>query len=1161
MIRWQRVVLCGVLVCGCSREVGLDQEAPEVSASRPPGVVVAEVQPGTAGTFAGLAPGDLLTVWAALDGRSAGDLADPFAYQAAHDAESLRGKVRLSGWRGSEPLDVTLGPGGWGLQVRPDLPAETLSAYVAAQEDPAPGSDPMAALHHHAESLGESEPAAAAWLHAEIGSLAAKARDWDAAEASFQAAAELAARWALPERAQAQILAREATVLGDGRQVEAALAAQRRAVELVENSAPDGLTLAYYLSRLARWSMGFGRFDDAEPLLERALDLRREAAPRSFAVAKSLASLGTLDAIRGRVEEARDAIEQARRILAEQAPVSPEMAWCLSNLGLLAKRRGELASAQELLEASLAASTDPTSTATMGALNNLGIIARQRGRLDQAEAFWRRSHAINLEKIPHSLETAGTGSNLGRLATYQGDFDRAVEILGKAVRIFAESAPGSLGHIQALLALGDAQEGRGELEAAGERYREALAATAGQGEGSTVRVAAALAIGELLRRQERWQEAEEHLTQVRDVLGRLAPGGLHEAEVLFSLGRLAGDRGDVETARRWHQEALAIRSELAPGSAAQADSLGALARLARRRGDVDAAIELYHQALAAVESQLRFLGGTEEIRTRFAQRFAPLYQELFGLLLEQGRGEEAFEVSERYRAQSFVALLAERDLELEPDRKERPAGERQRLKHLYEQNRQALDRLGPVPGDHPELVRLLAERRALAVERQQTWEAGAGTVPRRAEQPAAPMTVDDVARALPAGSVLVSFVVGAEATDAQVVRRDRDGGRTLAASTLPVSAEELAERVAAFRRLLYSADPSTSRPEAVRELGAGLYQWLLEPVAPSLAAADELLILPDGPLHSLPFAALTVSGEAGASRRPPFLVEHVAVRVAESARVLARWEPASPAKPAGEITLAAFGDPWLEPAAVEPVAEASEMPTPSARMTRGSSLGPLPYARLEVERIAGLFPGSEARVGREATEARVKQLSEGLDVVHFACHSVIDERFPLDSFLALAPDPTVSGPGDDGQLQAWEIFEEVRLDADLVTLSACDTGLSGEGLVGLTQAFHYAGAEAVLASLWQVSDRSSADLMVRFYQHLQAGLEPAQALRSAQLALLAGLEVDEPRRGLRGLLDRLWGGRRASPDAGAVDTAHPYHWAAFQLYSASAARRGEERYQ
>src|SRR6185436_16010655 len=104
------------------------------------------------------------------------------------------------------------------------------------------------------------------------------------------------------------------------------------------------------------------------------------------------------------------------------------------------------------------------------------------------------------------------------------------------------------------------------------------------------------------------------------------------------------------------------------------------------------------------------------------------------------------------------------------------------------------------------------------------------------------------------------------------------------------------------------------------------------------------------------------------------------------------------------------------------------------------------------------------------------------------------ERLPLQTLL--------SAGRDNGLLQAWEVFEQVRLNADLVVLSACESALGkelgGEGLIGLTRAFQYAGARTVLASLWKISDRTTAELMVRFYKHLKDGMTKDEALRAAQ---------------------------------------------------------------
>jgi CHAT domain-containing protein len=201
-------------------------------------------------------------------------------------------------------------------------------------------------------------------------------------------------------------------------------------------------------------------------------------------------------------------------------------------------------------------------------------------------------------------------------------------------------------------------------------------------------------------------------------------------------------------------------------------------------------------------------------------------------------------------------------------------------------------------------------------------------------------------------------------------------------------------------------------------------------------------------------------------------------------------------------------------------------PAPRGVLASGLELTPLSSSRTELEVLKRVYPGhAETWTGRDASEARVMSAAPGASVLHLACHGFVDERFPMESGLALAIDPGHGDAGDNGLLQAWEIFERLRLDADLVTLSACDTGLgqedAGEGLLGLTWAFLYAGADSVLASLWSVSDASTAALMARFYRELSAGVPEAEALRRAQLALL-----DDPR-------DRA-----------------PFYWAPFHLVGA-----------
>jgi CHAT domain-containing protein len=206
------------------------------------------------------------------------------------------------------------------------------------------------------------------------------------------------------------------------------------------------------------------------------------------------------------------------------------------------------------------------------------------------------------------------------------------------------------------------------------------------------------------------------------------------------------------------------------------------------------------------------------------------------------------------------------------------------------------------------------------------------------------------------------------------------------------------------------------------------------------------------------------------------------------------------------------------------------------RDLRSFNWTPLPYSRREVERIGGLYKEAQLYLGESATEERAKSVGRDARVLHFATHGYLDDRTPLDSGLVLTLPEGLSPGRDNGLLQVWEIFESVRLDADLVVLSACDSGLgrelSGEGLIGLTRAFQYAGARSVVASLWSVTDQVTAELMARFHRHYAAGLSKDKALRQAQIELI--------RKPMRITI--------AAGQAADTVVSAPFFWAAFQLF-------------
>ena len=172
---------------------------------------------------------------------------------------------------------------------------------------------------------------------------------------------------------------------------------------------------------------------------------------------------------------------------------------------------------------------------------------------------------------------------------------------------------------------------------------------------------------------------------------------------------------------------------------------------------------------------------------------------------------------------------------------------------------------------------------------------------------------------------------------------------------------------------------------------------------------------------------------------------------------------------------------------------------------------PLPYSRSEIDGIAQLFPKDDRELffGEAATEENVKSPDRlsAYRLIHFSTHGYVNEERPRFSGLVLslpanAASTRAGKQSEDGLLAAYEIFN-LKLKADLVVLSACETGLGkeikGEGLMSLTRAFMYAGAPSVMVSLWNVNDETAADLMIRFYRHLQSGKTKSEALRQAQL--------------------------------------------------------------
>ena len=1033
--------------------------AAPAKAPEPAGAIVEKVAPHSPGAMAGLLPGDLILSWSSK--ASQGVIHSPYDLLPLELEEAPRRAVTLRGRRGREERVWVLAAGDWGVVTRPTgdgLASWSLSrrAHELAEERKWPEAD---AAFQEALVAVEREigTLAAANLLLGWGGYFQSRGDWAAAIERYQKALELTGPRSLSAAHALVGLGYTRAKMGD---MEAGEEILRQALAIQEELAPGTTEVAETLNKLgvlARWR---GDLDVAREHLTRAEELQRRLAPGSAGLGRVFINLGNVAQVRGDYEAAESFHRQALAIFEKIDPYGGAVAGCLQNLVNVTVQRGDLATADDLLRRilDLQERRGASDWESWSSLTNLGHIAVERGDLEAAEIHYRRALAIQEKKSsPNERELALSLGNVGELAILKGDLATARDYLGRAQAIEESLAPESLDAAAGLENLAHLEMKGGDPAKAEELLRRALA---------------------LFEKQ--------------------APESLEASLVLRHLGEVVNHRGRPGEAVALHRRAVSIQSRLALGSTEVAETLYYLGRAERRAGQIEEGIRDLCRAVDALDQQRTRLGGTPEARTSFEATLGEYYHACLEGRIELGQPAEAFHVVERSRARSFLDLLAERDLrlsDLPPDL----AAERRYINTEYDRVQAELAPL-KAGQDDAEIERLTAELHGLRVRQEEIFDRIRRESPRSAAlQRPEPLDLAGVRAALDSGTVLLEYAVGEERSWLFAV-----DASNLSVFPVALGAQELRKEVESFRLLL--KDPGSDDAE-IKKRSRRLYDLLVRPAEERIAGAQRLLVSPDGPLHTLAFAAL-MKGDR-------YLVERKPIHNVLSATVYAELARSRrPANPGEEQRLAAFGDPVYRP----PAPDAAD-PEVREAVRRGLALVPLPFSAREVKSIAGLYPQAEVYLGRDATEERAKSLGPEARLVHFACHGILDERFPLNSALALTLPDQKAGSQDNGLLQAWEIFESVRLDADLVTLSACDTALGremgGEGLVGLTRAFQYAGARSVLASLWSVADVSTARFMQSFYGHLRGGKTKDEALRAAQIESLRD--------------------------------SHPFHWAAFQL--------------
>jgi len=957
----------------------------------------------------------------------------------------------------------------------------------------------------------------------------------------------------------------------------------REALTIREIISPGDLSMANVLAALANIYDRRGEGEEALLLSEHAFRIRLALAPNSLAVADSLNSIGLVYKDSGNFWAAESFLEESLRIRSALDPDSLAEAEALSNLGLIALEREEFERAISLLSKALKLLQPlPQGKSFLaGVLVNLGDVYFHQGDLATAEGYFAESLDMLKKMSASDSELGVVLLNLGNISYARADYELAGERYREAARLFLGLGKKTREASVCLANLASVAQRMHRLEEAAALYKESLAieeVLAPHGpdisrilsnmglisleegglleaeklisrarliekeNGQALGVARALTnLGEIAMEGRHYSKALEHY---KESLRLLNENGreLHErAEVLFDLGWLYKETGDFGRAKAYLLEAESASKEWAQDTWFEAEIDHALGSIAEKQGKPDIAQKLFGKAVWALERQVAKSDPQPSDRLWFREKYRSFYGALIASLISTGNLRDSFAVSERGRGRSFLDALAMRRLEVEglvspgPGQSDLGAIEAKKMQ-ITESLSEASEHAEPEERRRrvEELLRLRQEYGDILKNSPDVAVA---------QDPKSP-DVDAAIASLDPTTVLLSYWVSDERTFLFVLTRND----ALRVHVVRVDQNYLREQIGRFRSLINAVDSGpvvgVLRNQEIMRRGRELYQLLVFPAEDQIEAAERVLILPDGPLHYLPFGALVreVSG-GGGHLRDQYLAEwkpfHSMLSATLYAEVKKGRRPAVESGGPGVLNLVAFGDPQFPAGMNEKEPDSvSDLRVRSAVRRGMVSFEPLPFSRREVEGIAALFPPEKVKVfvGAEATEERAKAVGKGARILHFATHARLDDRLPLDSALILTMLQGLPSDRDNGLLQVWEIFEKVRLDADLVVLSACDTGLGeeqgGEGLIGLTRAFQYAGARTVMASLWSVQDQATSELMIRFYKHLRAGLSKDEALRQAQIELIHGpIEVVDEK------------GEKTLLDASA-----PYFWAGFQLY-------------
>ena len=768
------------------------------------------------------------------------------------------------------------------------------------------------------------------------------------------------------------------------------------------------------------------------------------------------------------------------------------------------------------------ARTYKNTQAEASALNNIGKLYNDSGNFQSALDFYLKS--LPLFASPN--QRAITLSNIGVAYSGLGEFEKGIDYFQQAVAILRTGNDRNA-ESYTVSNIGYAYKGL-------ENYKEALkyfeqARAMQQKTGNRAQEAETLDLTGAVYSQMGQPERALALHQQALEIQRATQNIRREAISLRNLGHVYNLLGQSQKALEQFDKSLSILRSIGDLNSA-AFALEGRARAEQRLGDLVASKKSIEESLSLIET-VRAHSGSQQLRASYLASREKAYEFYVDLLMqldakEAGKGyaAEALKATERGRARSLMELLNEAHVDIREGVNADLIKRERELSQLLNAKAQREIQLTARKGNQQEIDTLRKEISALEDEYQQVQ----ATIRRASPAYAAltqprPLGLNEIQQQLDPNTLLLEYSLGDERSYLWVVSKD-----SLKTYQLPKRAEIQSIAKQAYdsltaRSVSKSLEPPVQRQQRIAQsdeqfqrMATQLSNMILAPAATTLKR-KRIVIVADGVLQYIPFAALTNPNAAVAE---PLVVQHELITLPSASSLAIQRRNLRGRKLAPQI-LAVLADPVFttnDPRLAKTTSPVRQdvvpAPADSRRIEHSTapmgqlSIRRLPFTRHEADQILAVAPAATNLRAVDFRANRSLAMSDELSkfrYVHFATHGYLDSARPDLSAIVLSLVDHEGNP-QDGFLRSHDVFN-LKLPAELIVLSACETGLGkdvrGEGLVGLTRGFMYAGARRVIVSLWNVNDKATASLMQRVYAGiLKSNKTPAASLRAAQIEML-----------------------------------------------------------